>query len=343
MKKSFAAILTLLPAAFAQFQPQIDVRAPSPGVLELVGINPHPVPFTMDITLDLVNYDSSAGESFRAILPKNSDNNVLTSLTVPDPSIGSSWSFSISYDIGDATAEPEDYPYRLPFEVGTSRLISQGENGSFSHNTPALAFAIDFEMPVGTPVFAVRSGVVIDVKEDSNHGCGQASCQNQGNYLLVLHDDSTLGEYFHFQQHGVLVEVGDTVARGQQIGLSGNTGWTSGPHLHFNLSRIGGTLGLRNSISANFLHSNGLGVLQEGSSYQSSPIPAGGADLHYNADGVLTVPAAGGLVVQLEASDDAGRSWYPFGDRVFLDNNTMLRPDRSDGVANRLLRLQLFN
>ena len=53
------------------------------------------------------------------------------------------------------------------------------------------------------------------------------------NSILVQHADGTIGVYLHLQKGGNKVKVGDRVKAGEPIGLSGNTGFSSGPHLHF--------------------------------------------------------------------------------------------------------------
>jgi murein DD-endopeptidase MepM/ murein hydrolase activator NlpD len=53
------------------------------------------------------------------------------------------------------------------------------------------------------------------------------------NYVLIRHADGTLGHYCHLQKGGVLVKVGQTVTAGEPIAHSGNTGFSTGPHLHF--------------------------------------------------------------------------------------------------------------
>jgi murein DD-endopeptidase MepM/ murein hydrolase activator NlpD len=59
------------------------------------------------------------------------------------------------------------------------------------------------------------------------------------NFVLIAHEDGTLGEYMHLAPSGVLVHAGDQVTRGQPLALSGNTGFSSTPHLHFQVLTAG--------------------------------------------------------------------------------------------------------
>ena len=88
-------------------------------------------------------------------------------------------------------------------------------------------------MKEGTTICAARDGIVIDVKEDSNKGGKTIKFQEYGNYITIYHKDGTMANYYHLQKNGSKVKVGDKVKAGDEIALSGNTGWSSGPHLHF--------------------------------------------------------------------------------------------------------------
>jgi murein DD-endopeptidase MepM/ murein hydrolase activator NlpD len=88
-------------------------------------------------------------------------------------------------------------------------------------------------MPTGSVVTAAREGVVVKVEGrfvDGNRKPGEE------NYVFIQHDDSTFARYYHLTQNGLRVEVGDRVAKGDTIGLSGNTGASAGPHLHFDVT-----------------------------------------------------------------------------------------------------------
>ncbi|MBT8098158.1 MAG: M23 family metallopeptidase [Gammaproteobacteria bacterium] len=148
-----------------------------------------------------------------------------------------SYDLSLEWTVGDQHANHDDYyRYAFPYERGRSYRILQGYGSRFSHRGRE-EFAIDFDMPVGTPVHAARAGTVARVVKKHDKGCWESGCGNFANYIVILHDDGTTGEYYHLQRNGALVEVGDAVDRGQLIGLSGNTGHPTMPHLHFAVYR----------------------------------------------------------------------------------------------------------
>lgn len=122
------------------------------------------------------------------------------------------------------------YVYALPFENGKAHFLVQGYFGKFSHKERA---ALDFKMKKGTKVLAAREGVVTRVKEDSDKGGWSPKYRQYGNNIIIQHSDNSRSGYWHIQKNGALVNVGDTVKKGQVIALSGNTGYTAFPHLHF--------------------------------------------------------------------------------------------------------------
>ena len=112
-------------------------------------------------------------------------------------------------------------------------------------------------MPVGTPVHAARSGVVARIEESHSKGCWEDDCGQYANFMVILHNDGTTGEYYHLDKDGALVEVGDRVTRGQKIALSGNTGHTTMPHLHFAVYRAV-RWGRTQSIEVRFQGADGI-------------------------------------------------------------------------------------
>jgi murein DD-endopeptidase MepM/ murein hydrolase activator NlpD len=129
------------------------------------------------------------------------------------------------------TENSDSYVYNLPFKEGSSHKVVQGYGGWFSHSGIA---ALDFYMPVGTPVYAAREGIVYSYKEDSDKG-GLLPCyKKQANYIIIKHTDGSYGCYWHLQQNGVVTKKG-AVQKGQLIAYSGNTGFVLAPHLHFSV------------------------------------------------------------------------------------------------------------
>lgn len=139
---------------------------------------------------------------------------------------------------GNPSAAPQDVEYRLPLRIsgsdGSGPRIDQGYGGRFSHRDPENRYAVDFATPIGTPVLAARDGVVMQVESDFDRtGLDRDTFGGRANFVRILHDDGTMTLYAHLKPGGVLARAGQRVRAGQQIGLSGNTGFTTGPHLHF--------------------------------------------------------------------------------------------------------------
>ncbi|MDZ7645046.1 MAG: M23 family metallopeptidase [Woeseiaceae bacterium] len=146
--------------------------------------------------------------------------------------------------------------YLLAYQPGRSYRVLQGYGSRFSH-TGREQYAVDFRMDEGTPVHAARDGVVARIEEAHSIGCWEDGCGRYANFIVVLHDDGTTGEYYHLQRHGALVEPGQRVRAGQRIGLSGNTGHTTMPHLHFAVYRAV-DWGRTQSLPVRFLTADGV-------------------------------------------------------------------------------------
>jgi murein DD-endopeptidase MepM/ murein hydrolase activator NlpD len=154
-------------------------------------------------------------------------------LSATDPSRDSGSELRLLTVPGDPNAQPRDVEYQLPLRQRAQR-IDQGYGGSFSHTDPQNLYAVDFAADIGTPVLAARDGVVMQVESDFDKaGLNLEKFGGRANYVRIVHDDGSMALYAHLQEAGVLVRVGQRVQAGQQIGLSGNTGFTTGPHLHF--------------------------------------------------------------------------------------------------------------
>lgn len=160
------------------------------------------------------------------------------------------------------------YIYALPYRKGEHYKVSQGYFGSFSHQrgTP-YEYAIDFVMPEGTPVLAAREGIVIGSYGDSTIGGNDRKYEFCANIVSIKHSDGTYARYVHLEPHGNLVRVGQVVRKGEQIGLSGKTGFADRPHLHFCVTvPVDGYI--ENSNPVVFATEEGnLGELLEGHTY----------------------------------------------------------------------------
>jgi murein DD-endopeptidase MepM/ murein hydrolase activator NlpD len=125
----------------------------------------------------------------------------------------------------------EQSPYVLPYAAGTAHVVSQGNCTNGSHSVGSQnQYAYDFRMPIGTGIVAARSGTVSRLVEEYQDGDNTSGHENQ---IWVRHGDGTAAAYLHLTRDGALLEVGDSVSAGQVIALSGNTGASTEPHLHF--------------------------------------------------------------------------------------------------------------
>lgn len=140
--------------------------------------------------------------------------------------------------------------YKLPWPGGRSFQCTQGNRSGFSH-TGVAAYAWDFGMAVGSEVVAAADGTVVLVRENSNRGGPDPSFGASANYVVISHAAERYSAYLHLQYNGVEVEVGDFVRQGQLIAHSGNTGYSTGAHLHFQV-QISGERSLAQSVPIRF-------------------------------------------------------------------------------------------
>ncbi len=124
--------------------------------------------------------------------------------------------------------------YYLPLECGSNVKIAQGNFGAFSHQGKA-KYAYDFSIPLGTPLVAMADGIVQYTYSETDPGdpCydgGGPECFPYANMVLLFHGDGTDTIYKHLNE--VWVSEGEFVKRGTIVGLSGSTGYSTGPHAH---------------------------------------------------------------------------------------------------------------
>jgi murein DD-endopeptidase MepM/ murein hydrolase activator NlpD len=168
--------------------------------------------------------------------------------------------------------------YKLPFRAGTRHLCIQGGPGPFGH-TAGQRYALDFKMPVGTPVHAARGGLVVAVKQDSAIGGPWRKHRGHGNYVRIRHDDGTSAVYLHLKQAAVAVEKDQSVRRGELIAYSGNTGRSAAAHLHFHVVQRDADTGRQTSLPVTFADVAGDGVPRPLWTYESGNEPPDPQDI----------------------------------------------------------------
>lgn len=232
---------------------QIEVsKGPCAGVvkvgerdnLELRGVNDCFGPVEVTVSLDEVeNVVSDHPAQFSLTVPARSSRDLLH-LRRKDPRLGYRYACSQTIVPGDPqTRHQPPGPYLLPLPKGRSFSISQGFHGAITHTHPQSEYAVDIPMPEGTPIHAARGGVIMDIATDYFTGGIQEQFAEKANFIRILHDDGTMALYAHLRLESVRFPAGTRVRAGQFIAESGNTGYSSGPHLHFAVQQnVGGEL-----------------------------------------------------------------------------------------------------
>lgn len=225
--------LSLLPIAVAQADPIVTLKPQEAGVSAVVAANPSAWPELITIDARFQNMQPSRAVPFTVELPPGATTLLCTFAPV-ERKRPSRTTYRWSSQIGSLQAPDESAVYLLPYPEGVTHEVTQAHCGAVSH-TGRLRYAVDWSMPEGSPVCAARAGRVVRVVAGFDRGGPAREMQAFSNLLMIQHADGTLGEYLHLQQNGVLVKVGDEVQAGDLVARSGNTGCSTGPHLHFHV------------------------------------------------------------------------------------------------------------
>ncbi|MFN3410710.1 MAG: M23 family metallopeptidase [Exilispira sp.] len=229
-------------------------------------VNIFDIPYQFKIYITNINYfKHELSFPFYSIAKAKEGKKYLFSLTCND---NIEPKFYLEIFVGDPlSASADRYIYTLPYLHNEKYYVYQGYNSNFTHKGFA-SYSIDFSMPIGTPICAARDGIVYNVVDNNNKSGISSYYAKYTNFISIYHPDGTYAIYAHIKYNGSIVKVGERVKAGQIIGYSGNTGRTSGPHLHLQIN-LPIYMGHR-SIPVPFLDENGNGYyIKEGRSYRS--------------------------------------------------------------------------
>ena len=195
------------------------------------------------------------------VIPPKAEDYVVAKLFMTNKAAAKlNWN-NTQYFMGDINAVHNDkYIYTLPYQKGSSFMASKPDNNDAGSPNNMLRF----EMDKGTSVRAARNGKVIMTRSDSETGCPVVDCANFANYIIIMHNDGTMAAYSHLMKDGVNVKPGDEVRAGAVIGKSGNTGWSSFPHLQFEVFKANLTVATKFRTSKKT-----SGYLEHGMNYKS--------------------------------------------------------------------------
>ena len=191
----------------------------------------------VEVVIELVqreNVSDAVADAMHWVVPALADDHIL--VPPADEKAPVAFRYRYAYVLGDPKAEHSPPPagYRAPFAPGSSFTVTQGFHGTATHASPSNEYAVDIAMPIGTGVYAARSGVVVQIAYSNYSGGTDPEVDGpRANIVRILHEDGTFALYAHLDRASVRVRPGEQVRAGQYIADSGNTGFTTGPHLHF--------------------------------------------------------------------------------------------------------------
>lgn len=227
-----------------QSEPEVTVQHTLLGAaVELTASNEFYAPVELKLKIKDIQglrYPDTA-DNLRWVLPPRSET-VLLRLDRLDTGLPPLLEYGFRYLPGDPDAKHSPaYPYRVPVAVASNHRISQAYPDVMTHTYPDSYYAVDMAMPIGTDIFAARAGIVFSIASNNYRaGADEQRDGSAANVVRILHADGTYAIYAHLNRSTIRVKPGDKVQRGEYIADSGNTGFSSGPHLHFAVLRNAG-------------------------------------------------------------------------------------------------------
>ena len=200
--------------------------------------------------------DADPGSSVRDVIPALGSTRLMVLRTAGS---GKAPDFRFGFIFGDPLMKHAPTEgYRPPFAAGREFMVSQAFPDAMTHMTPDSRYAIDFAMPERTDIYAAREGIVVEVAHGNFRGGDDwGKYGAEANVVKIMHDDGSFALYAHLSWDSIRVRAGDRVSRGEYIAASGNTGFSTGPHLHFVVVQ---NEGLR-TVSVPVVFSDGRGGL----------------------------------------------------------------------------------
>lgn len=216
----------------------------SNGQLRIFARNEYHVPVELVLAPDSLNNLAfpPPDQQLRWVLPPQSRLQLMQ-LAIVEDNLPASIDYHYVWIPGDpASQHTPALPYRAPFAIASGFDVSQAFPTGTTHRTPESYYAVDVAMPVGTDIYAARAGTVFEVSSTNfRGGLDPGRDLEAANLVRIMHDDGTYAVYAHLNWNTIRVRPGDEVERGEYIADSGNTGFSSGPHLHFAVIRNKGS------------------------------------------------------------------------------------------------------